>query len=190
MNYVQPGYVRTGYVQQDSDTQGPFRFDGHGRFVFVSPALARLDVAELYSRWKDWMRVVNAGDANTKWLPAMRYSGSDPIPGGFTGATFFLINGWRLRYDPQQTAVSGVLFSEDFDTAYWTLDRQPVYPVTVSAVVNQVSTIQTIVSGDVSSIVAAILAAAQTTPLHADIRRVTGQDIGGEGTEATPWGPA
>jgi len=153
MNYVDPGYVRTGYVTVDSDTQGPFRFDGAGRFVFVDPALARLDVAEMYSRWKDWVRVTHAdGDTNTKWLPAMRYSGYDPIPGGFTGATFFMTNGWRVVYDPNATSVDGVLFSEDFGTAYWTAAIQPVFPVTVAATVNQVTTTQNVVTGDVGAV--------------------------------------
>jgi hypothetical protein len=153
MNYVQPGYVRTGYVQQDSDTQGPFRFDGYGRFVFVSTALARLDVAEMYSRWIDWLGETDSvGDNNAKWPAAMRYSGRDPIPGGFTGTTFFMTNGWRVRYNPTTTAVDGVLFSEDFDTAYWSLDRQPVYPVQVSAVVNQVTTTTNVVTGDVGAV--------------------------------------
>lgn len=40
------------------------------------------------------------------------------------------------------------------------------------------------------SIAAAVLAAAQITPIHADLRRVTGQGITGTGTEANPWGPA
>jgi hypothetical protein len=153
MNYVQPGYVRTGYIQQDSDTQGPFRFDGYGRFVFVSTALARMDVAELYSRWIDWLGEIDAaGDNSYKWPLAMRYSGKDPIPGGFTGSTFFMTNGWRVRFNPNTTAVDGVLFSEDFDTAYWDLQRQPVYPVTVSAVVNQVTTTQNVVTGDIGDV--------------------------------------
>lgn len=41
-----------------------------------------------------------------------------------------------------------------------------------------------------SDIAAAILAAAQITPIHADLRRVTGQGITGTGSEANPWGPA
>ena len=41
----------------------------------------------------------------------------------------------------------------------------------------------------VGEIVAAILAAAQATPLHVDVRAVKGQSIVGFGTEADPWGP-
>lgn len=153
MNYVDPGYVRTGYVTVDTDTQGPYRFDGTGRFVFVSTAIARMNVAEMYSRWIDWLSQVDtAGDNNAKWPAAMRYSGADPIPGGLTGTTFFMSNGWRVRYNPATTAVDGVLFSENYDTAYWDDNLQPVYPVTVSAVVNQVTTTQTVVTGDVGEV--------------------------------------
>lgn len=35
----------------------------------------------------------------------------------------------------------------------------------------------------------AILNAAQTTPIHADIRKVKGQTVNGTGSEADPWGP-
>lgn len=157
MNYIEPGYVLSGYVQQDNDTQQSFRFDGHARLIFVNPTLERLDIRQMYSRWKNWSQIEQTStDVNMKWLPAMRYSGTDPIPGGFTGATFFMINGWRLVYDPNATSVSGVLFSEDFNTAYWNLDLQPVYPVTVSAVVNQVTTVQTVVTGDLSQVAAQV----------------------------------
>jgi hypothetical protein len=193
MNYIQPGYVRTGYVQQDSDTVGPFRFDGYGRFVFVDPALQDMDVSDVYSRWKEWAQVDNSGDPNLKWLPAMRYSGYDPIPGGFTGATFFMTNGWRLRYEPNATAVTGVLFSESEATAYWSQSNEPVFPVTVSAVVNQVTTTQNVVTGDVSTlptaaeIVAAILAAAQADPIHADVKRMNAAPVFGTGQSGDAW---
>ena len=40
-----------------------------------------------------------------------------------------------------------------------------------------------------ADIAAAVIALAQTTPIQADLRRVTGQAINGAGTEANPWGP-
>jgi hypothetical protein len=193
MNYVDAGYVRSGYIRLDSDTQGGFTFDGYGKFIFVSESVAAFDVAEMYSRWKDWTKAAIPLDDSTKWAPAMRYSGYDPIPGGFTGATFFMTNGWRVIYNPNATAVTGVLFSEDFDTAYWNLDRQPVFPITVSAVVNQVTTTQNVVTGDLSTlptaaeIVAAILAAAQADPIHADTRRMNGAPVIGTGAEGDAW---
>lgn len=42
---------------------------------------------------------------------------------------------------------------------------------------------------DLSALAAAILAAAETTPIHADLRKVLGAAVSGAGTEADPWGP-
>jgi hypothetical protein len=40
-----------------------------------------------------------------------------------------------------------------------------------------------------AQVAAEVLAAAQITPIHADMRRVKGQTIDGSGSEADPWGP-
>lgn len=40
-----------------------------------------------------------------------------------------------------------------------------------------------------ADIAAAVLAMAQITPIHADMRKVKGQTINGSGSEADPWGP-
>lgn len=42
---------------------------------------------------------------------------------------------------------------------------------------------------DYSTLAAAILSAAQTTPIHSDVRKVTGITVTGTGTESDPWGP-
>lgn len=43
---------------------------------------------------------------------------------------------------------------------------------------------------DLNALAAAVLAAAQSAPIHADIRKVNGYTVTGEGTAGTPWGPA
>lgn len=136
MNYVASGYVETGYVRQDSDVVGNYAFDKYGKFIYVSELATVCDLADLWSRWEDWMLI----EDNTKIKPAMKYSGFDPIPSGFTGATFFVYNDWRVVINPAVTAITGVLYSEDYDTGYWTYDDipLPIYPITVSAVVNTV----------------------------------------------------
>ena len=88
----------------------------------------------------------------------MRYSGLDPIPGGRTGGVFFLTNGWKLYYDPRVVAVSGVMYSDDYDTAYFDYNDKPMYPTQVSALVNTSTTVQNIVTGDVSAVPAAVWA--------------------------------
>ena len=49
-------------------------------------------------------------------------------------------------------------------------------------------------TGDTSptaaEIAAAILAAAQITPIHSDVQKVRSQDLTGDGSDANPWNPA
>lgn len=148
MDYVDPGYVRSGYVRLDSDTQGGFIFDGVSRRIIIASGVTSISMPDMYSRWIDWTVV---GD-NSKWPQAMRYSGYDPIPGGVTGATFFLMNGWKMVYDPSLVGVAGVLYSEDYATAFWTAAGNPVYPATVAALVNTSITMQNVVTGTVPSL--------------------------------------
>lgn len=43
---------------------------------------------------------------------------------------------------------------------------------------------------DLEALAQAILAAAQITPIHADLRKVQGQTLKGDGSEENPWNPA
>jgi hypothetical protein len=53
-----------------------------------------LDVVEIYSEWKDWVKI---GD-NAKYAQAFRFVGGDPISATQDlGITYFLLNGWRFR---------------------------------------------------------------------------------------------
>ena len=150
--YVDYGYVTSGYIRLDSDTQGNYTFDGHGKFIFVSQAAASVSIADMYSKWVNWLAI----DDNSKWGMAVRYSGYDPIPGGYSGAIFFLTNGWKVVFNPNTTAISGVLYSEDYATAYWGYSGLPIFPVQVSALVNNVIVTQNIVTGDLGSVPSAI----------------------------------
>jgi hypothetical protein len=145
----------------------------------------------------------------------MRFSGADPIPGGETGVTFFMINGWKLVYDPNTVAVSGVLYSEDFATAYWSFSGDPIYPATVSALVNSAVSYQNVVTGtaltaeqtatavwqaaartltssldpNASQIAAAVLAQILASMIPANIKQVNDVAVTGTGVEGDYWGP-
>ena len=112
--------------------------DGVSKIIFVRAGVTQLDIKnDVYSSWINW---VNLND-NLKYLPALRYTGFDPIGSGvYTGDTYFLINGWKLSLDFKVVKVSGVLYSDDYSTAYYTPEIVAQYPVTVSSVVNTVST--------------------------------------------------
>lgn len=117
-------------------------FNGFTKTITVNSGVTALDIAEdVYSAWVRWTA------KEQRFLAAMRYSGFDPIPNGRTGATFFTINGWKLIYDPNTVAVSGVLYSADYDTAYWNVDGLPLYPATVASLVNSAVSVQNVVSG-------------------------------------------
>ena len=106
-------------------------FNGHTRVINVNTGVSSLDIrADVYSAWVNWIQ-------REPWAyPAIRYSGGDPIPGGETGLTFFLINNWKIVYDPNNTSISGVLYSENYPTPFYNTLGNPIYPATVSALVN------------------------------------------------------
>lgn len=121
-------------------------FNGSTKQITVNAGVSSLDIAaDVYSAWVRWTA------RERGFLPAMRYSGYDAIPGGRTGATFFTINGWKLVYDPNVVAVSGVLYSTDYSTAYWSASGEPIYPATVAALVNSAVSYQNVVTGVAAS---------------------------------------
>lgn len=112
-------------------------FDGVNKIIYVHPEVTTLDIrGDVYTSWVDWVALRD----NLKFLPAIRTTGLDSIGGGvYTGDVYFLINGWKLSVDLQKVKVTGVLYSDDYDTAYYTPSLVPQYPATVSALVNTVS---------------------------------------------------
>lgn len=123
-------------------------FNGTTKQITVNAGVTALDIrTEVYSAWIRWV----AREENSRFLPAMRVSGADPIPGGETGATFFLQSGWKLVYNPNTVAVAGVLYSADYGTAYWSSEGLPIYPATVSALVNSAVSVQNVVTGTAST---------------------------------------
>ena len=113
-------------------------FDGINKIIFVHPEVTVLDIRDdVYSSWIDWLTI----DDNIKFTQAMRTTGYDPIGSGiFTGDLYFLVNGWRLSVNLQKVRINGVLFSEDYDSAFFTTDMQIQFPATVSSLVTTVST--------------------------------------------------
>jgi hypothetical protein len=113
------------------DLQSKITIDYGLRHIIVDSNVTTLDIKEdVYGEIK---RIFSLRD-NKKYLFPIRTIGGDPTSDvEFAGDMYFMINNYRLVYDPTKVKVSGIIYSDDFDTPWLdskTLD--PVYPVTVS----------------------------------------------------------
>lgn len=130
-------------------------FNGTLKQIVVNAGVTSLSIRQdVYSAWVRWVE----REDNARYLPAMRFSGGDPIPGGETGVTFFMTNGWKLIYDANVVAIDGVLYSDNYATPFWSANNDPIFPATVSALVNSAVTTQNVVTGDLASVPAAVWA--------------------------------
>lgn len=110
-------------------------FDGANRIIYVNPDVTDLDIkVDLYSDWKEW---VSSSRDNAVWAPAFRTIGGDPtVSGQYAGDIYFLINNWKLYIDLTKVRVTGVMFSDNYDSAYFSYEGLIQYPVLVSSLVN------------------------------------------------------
>ena len=111
-------------------------FDPLLKLIYVNAGVTSIDVKiDLYSDLKEWYKL----NTNSRIADfGMRSIGGDPTTAGQTaGDIYFMTNGWRVVYDPTKVTVTGVLFSDDYDTAWLDSDTlNPVYPAVVSSLVN------------------------------------------------------
>ena len=150
---------------------------------------ASVTATEIYSRWADWI----ATSDNAKYLPAFRTAGGDDLGGGLSiPPYYFLLNGWRVR--PMESShnltITGNLFVDGGGVPV--VSTLGTYQVNVNYTVPvQAQGISTSGSTGPSAadIAAAILAAAQITPIWSNIQQVNTISIDGSGTSGDPWGP-
>ena len=160
-------------------------FDPANRRIVLNAGVTSVTAQFLYSRWKEWAQ------ANAQWPAAFRVVGGDPIGGGlFVASYFFLTNGWRVR--PQEAnhtlVINGNLIVDGGgDPVVPTLGNfnvsvQYTVPVQAQGIATSGS-----VGPSASEIAAAILAAAQITPIHANVQQMNNADVIGDGSEVDPW---
>lgn len=90
-------------------------FDGANKTITPGDT-ASFSVADLYSRWKDWVQESD----NSKYAPAFRSVAGDPISDTQNIAPYIFLNttdGWRIRpfEADYELNVTGNLYSEDPD---------------------------------------------------------------------------
>ena len=84
-----------------------FSFDATNKLIVLSTGTVSIDLADLWTAWKDWVHLGNAGCAR-----ALDYVGGEPIDastGKMVPLFLFLLNGWKIRpYEGDHTvAVTG-----------------------------------------------------------------------------------
>lgn len=166
----------------------PIVFDPTTKRIVLDSA--SVTATELYSRSADWLALSD----NAKYGEVFRQVGGDDLGGGLSIPPYFFLQGaWRVR--PMEAShnltITGNLFVEGGGVPV--VSTIGTYQVNVNYTVPvQAQGINT--SGSTgptaSEIAAAILAAAQITPIHSDTRKITGLTVAGAGTELDPWGPA
>lgn len=101
-------------------------FDGTNRLILVNYGETILDFkSDIYSAWKQWVMLQNHTQ-NAAYPQAMRSVGGDPIPGGFLGSTFFLMNGWKLKTweGDHQLTINGNYYTEDGSAPFVPTDQR------------------------------------------------------------------
>jgi hypothetical protein len=112
-------------------------FDGVNKLIYVNPNVSSISVKEdIYSNWKEWVQVRD----NSKFPPAIRVTGGDPIGGGaFTGDVYFMINGWRLYID-HSLNIDGVIYSDNYPSPFVQQENTQIVTNKVSSLVSVVAT--------------------------------------------------
>jgi len=108
-----------------------FRVDESKKYLILQDFVTELDIKlDIY---KDSKQAYSLRD-NSKYPFYIRTIGGDAtVSGEFAGDLYFMINGYRIVYDPTKVKVTGILYSDDYDTPW--LDSEtlkPVYPAVVS----------------------------------------------------------
>lgn len=120
-------------------------------------------------------------------------SGKNDLGGGVqTGITVDLRSTWQLEFaaGAYQATVSGGNLSDALNAIYNTGSPQVLVQASAAATVVTVATGSGVTAQDKTDIISGVISAAEATPIHADLRKVSGTAVAGSGTEGDPWGPA
>lgn len=160
-----------------------FTFDGAAKRITLSAGTSSLDLATMYSRYKDWVLAGNASAA----LAFTTVGGDIPaIP-----LYLFLENGWRIVPQSADHALSvggGILEVQGGGDPF--VDPAGSYKIRITRQAPGIA-IGYSSSGSVGpsagDIASALVAALNATTIPVDTRRMNGALVDGNGSEANPW---
>jgi hypothetical protein len=162
-----------------------YTFDGPNRLVLCNAGTVVIVLADLWSRWKDWVLQDNA-----HFLPAFDTVGGE-IPA--IPLYLFTLNGWRIRpQSANHTLIvrGGVLVDADAGDPF--VDPVGNYVVRIQLEAPGIAIGYSSGGGGgtgptSSQIAAAVLAAMNSTPPGVDVRRMNGAQVIGDGSELDHW---
>lgn len=168
------------------------QFDGPNKVIILTSGTVTLSVRDLWSRWVDWLLTSD----NSKFLPAMSLLGGDdidPIAGTTIPVYVSLLNGWRVR--PQAAnhtlaVTDGILLVLGGGDPFVNPSGSFVVRINFQQPVQAIG-FSTGGGGGATpeQIAAAILAAAQATPIHANVKEVNNVEITGTGVSGDSMRP-
>jgi hypothetical protein len=167
-----------------------YTFDGANKLVILSTGTENIDLADLWSRWKDWLLQGNAGYAR-----AFDTVGGEGITEGVRIPLYlFMQNGWQIRPDEADHTLSvfgGILIGDGGgdpfvstlgDYTVRVVYQQPVQAIGYSTEGGTGPT--------AAQIASAVVAALQATTIPVDVRKINATTLTGTGTAGNEWGPA
>lgn len=156
-----------------------YTFNGVTKRITLSSGTVTLDLLDLHSRWKEWLLLGNAG-----YEQAFRAVGGD-IPA--IPLYLFILNGWRIvpqSSDHTLTVTKGVFEVDGGGDPF--VDPAGSYKIRINREAPGIA-IGYSSSGStgpsVADIAAGVMAQAQITPIHSDLRMAVGQAYHGDGSE-------
>jgi hypothetical protein len=164
----------------------PFTFDFSTSRIDVDAGVDDVDCATLYTA----IKAAQASEEGIIYDRIGRGSGLNNLgPGVQVGLTVEVLGAWQLRFPAgdyvARIAGGNFIGGPGGDPIAYTAGVQTLLiQSAASTVVTSGGSVPTAAQN-----AAAVLAAAQSTPIHADIRKVNAVTVDGAGTEADPFGP-
>jgi hypothetical protein len=165
----------------------PFTFDFVASKIDVDAGVFDVDCAAIYAA----LKLAQAGEEGIIYDRIGKGSGLSTLgPGVQVGLTVELLGAWQLRFPAgnyvARIAGGNFIGGPGGDPIAYTAGVQTLLiQSAASTVVMAGGSVPTAAQN-----AAAVLAAAQAAPIHADIRQVNAVTVNGAGTEADPFGPA
>lgn len=123
------------FFQEDWSQLHTVTFDGVNKLIIIGENTSELSIKRCYSMWKEWSRLRD----NTKYLPAFRATGGDPVSDiQFSGDIYFLINGWRILIS-HSCVIDGVIYSDDFPSPFLQVEGTQIVTNKVSSLVTTIA---------------------------------------------------